>query len=916
MNPSALLADHLETQTEAIIALWRATVSREGDVPDSESLTYREFQDHIPELLERMAERLRGGGDTEGAAEGRAHGYLRWRQGYDIAQVVRELGHLRAALVRATFAHARDHGFDLDTLERALAVLDEILQDAMAESVAQFQEEAFAEAELAARERERSRTALQDERTVRESEQLRLRALLENLPVGVWFGDAQGGISALNPEAQRLGDGEALLGRALSGETIRQQEIIWTYTGEPRTVLVNAAPIQDAAGAVAGAVAVAEDITERKRVEEHLRRQSGFTGAVTDSIAEGLYAVDRDGRLTFMNPAAERMLGWTEGELAALGKDLHESIHHLRPDGSPYPAEECPLWAAFRAGRVLRGEDHFVRKDRSVFPVSFTMSPIIQEDRLIGAVVTFDDITQRKQLEAELADSEARFRSIAELSPTLIWRAGADGQYEYFNRTWLEFRGRTLEEEAGSGWLEGIHPEDLPGYAATVQQAQASREPFRTTFRLRRHDGAYRAILLQGTPYHDGRGQFLGYLGSCIDITERVELEAALREQRELAEEASRRKTRLLSALSHDARTPLNAVALAAQLLELHFRGEADPEVVDCLRMIRHSVDNVQDLLGDLLNLSRIDAGAVSVQPSTFPLDAALAECLSGIEPQARLKGLACRLDAGPLAGVEVSTDRSKLKQIVSNLLSNALRFTARGHIHVFVERDEDQVRVAVEDTGNGIDPADHQRIFEEFATLENPHRPAGEGSGLGLSICRRLANLLGGEISVQSAPGQGSTFRLILPGSVVVGPGEPSEADLPALPADLAPAAAAPNGHDSILIAEDHLASRQAMARVLKRLGYRTLEASNGRDAIALARCERPLAILMDVSMPVMDGIDATILLRADPATRDLPIFALTGDVSVVTRERISQAGINGFLEKPVTPEALNRALRSLRRA
>jgi two-component system CheB/CheR fusion protein len=787
MNASALLADHLDSQTDAIIALWRSTVYREGDVPESESLTHREFLDHIPELLDRLAERLRGGGRGEADAEGRAHGRMRWRQGYDIGQVVRELGHLRTALVRATFSHAREHGFDLETLESILASIDDVLHGAMAEAVARFQDETIEQARTWGAEAEQRRLALEAERCGRESERRKFQALLENLPVGVWMADASGQVIALNPEAERLHQGEVPLSRAIRGETVHQEEVVWTRDTDRRIVLVNAAPIRDDAGAIVGGVAVAEDITARKRVEEHLRRQSGFTGAVTDSIAEGLYAIDREGRLTFMNPAAERMLGWTEGELAASGKGIHDAIHYLHADGSAYPAEDCPLWAAFRAGQVLRGDDHFVRKDGSRFPVVFTLSPIVQDGQPMGAVVTFDDITKR------------------------------------------------------------------------------------------------------------------------------IELENALRKQHELAEEASRRKTRLVSALSHDARTPLNAVGLAAQLLELHFRDEADPEVVDCLRMIRHSVDNVQDLLGDLLSLSRLDAGVVTVEPTSFLLDAALAECLSGIEPQARLKGLACRLEIGALAGVELHTDRSKLKQIVSNLLSNALRYTARGRIRVFAERGADRVRIGVEDTGPGIHPADHQRIFEEFATLEDPQRPTGEGSGLGLSICQRLAHLLGGEIGLTSAVGRGSTFCLSLPASVVVGPPAAASGaahDSRANP----PTPAAPGGTGSILIAEDHLASRQALARVLKRLGYRPLEASNGSDAIALARCERPLAILMDVSMPVMDGIDATILLRADPATCDLPIFALTGDVTQVTRDRIGQAGINGFLEKPVTPEALHRALASLR--
>jgi PAS domain S-box-containing protein len=675
MNPSAILADHLNDKSETIVAMWRETILRDEDVPGADDLSYHELRDHIPEILDRLTERLRGRPE-EAEAEGRTHGQLRFRQGYDIAEVVRELGHLRRALVRTCADYARSNGFS-DQLSPVLEAIDEVIDGATAESVAQFQCEAI--------------------------------------------------------------------------------------------------------------------------------------------------------------EAADTARHHSSASLAAL--------------------------------------------------------------------------------ESNLEEAEARYRSIVEHSPVMIWGAGPDGTREYFNRAWLEFRGHTGAVE---DWVGGIHPDDRASCQEAYRRAIEGREPFRVTYRMMRHDGQYRSLLEQGIPYHDSRGRLLGYLGSCIDITERVELENALRESRELAEEASQRKTRLLSALSHDARTPLNAVALASQLLELHFRTGADPEVLDCLRMIRHSIDNVQDLLGDLLNLSRIDAGGITVQPETFPLERALAECLSGIEPQARLKGLDCRLEPGPLAAVEVHTDRSKFKQIISNLLSNALRFTSQGRVRLFATADAGQLHIGVEDTGVGIDPADQSRIFEEFARLESPHRPTGEGTGLGLAICRRLANLLGGEITVESAVGRGSTFRLILPGTILIGPvaanGEPRlDADGAAADPAVPPA---PGTGGAILIAEDHLASRQALSRVLRRLGYTPLEASNGHDAIILARRERPLAVLMDVAMPVMDGIEATSLLRADPATRDVPIFALTGDVTLVTRERIGQAGISGFLEKPVTPEALNRALATLRPA
>jgi len=206
---------------------------------------------------------------------------------------------------------------------------------------------------------------------------------------------------------------------------------------------------------------------------------------------------------------------------------------------------------------------------------------------------------------------------------------------------------------------------------------------------------------------------------------------------------------------------------------------------------------------------------------------------------------------------------------------------------------------------GVGIVEADQQRIFDEFAVLEHPNRPRGEGTGLGLAICRRLANLLGGEILLTSAPGKGSTFTLALPASVVNHdpPGDLTPNDSP--DRDFAGA---------ILIAEDHAASRKTLAKVLRRMGYRVFEAEDGYEVLELVRQERPMVILMDVNMPGMDGVQTTLALRSDPTYRDLPIFALTGDVTVDNQQRIGEAGVDGYLEKPVTWERLEAALAKLR--
>ncbi|AGA25492.1 PAS domain S-box protein [Singulisphaera acidiphila] len=933
MSEPAMLADHIDEQSEAILAVWRATVERDGDAPEVGRLSRAEFNDHIPDLLERLGDRLRGR-PSNLTVEGKLHGTDRWSRGYNIAEVVVEFGHLRTALTRATLEFAHQHQWNLAQLNAAFESINEVLDEATSVSVRQFQEASRAETQKALSEVKKRQNAIEDAWIAAKLEKSKLRTILNSLPLAVWVVDAEGTVIGVNEEAERLSifaqkadvgrtnvyqlgsenqilrpDGtpfpleELSILRALHGESASQEELIWVIQGEARTVSIKSAPLTDAVGAILGAVAVVQDITGRRLAEEQLRRERDFSRTITETLAEGLSTFDLNGRITFVNPAALQMLGWTGEEL--LGKNIHETIHDERPDRTRDPAEEHPILGVLHTGLTAQGDEVFVRKDGSKFFVAYTASPIISSGRIVGVAQAFRDITERKRLEARLATSEAQFRTIAEKSPVMIWRTDVEGQCDYVNQTWLDFRGGCGSHlDLGEHWASAVHPDDLELFQNSYREAFARREPFEVTYRLRRSDGQFRWISDRGTPYADAQGTFLGYLGSCLDITERINLETSLEQQRELAEEGSRHKTRLVSALSHDARTPLNAVVLAAQLLEIHFDGGADAEVQTCLRTIRHSVRNVLDLLGDLLNLSKIDAGALPAEISRFPLEQVLAECVASIEPQARVKGLKVQLEPGSLAGHSLETDRSKLKQILSNLLSNALRYTEKGHIRIYGVLTDDQIRIAVEDSGIGIRLSDQGRIFDEFAILDNPQRAEG-GTGLGLAICRRLASLLKGEITLRSTAGVGSTFTLVLPSSALTLNQPASDYD------NSFESPASPFG--AILVAEDHVDSRQTLARVLRRMGYRVLEASNGRDVLAVAKQERLLAVLMDVNMPLMDGIEATLALRADAQHQGLPIFALTGDVTLVNQHRIGEAGVNGYLEKPVTWEALKQALGTL---
>ncbi len=491
--------------------------------------------------------------------------------------------------------------------------------------------------------------------------------------------------------------------------------------------------------------------------------------------------------------------------------------------------------------------------ERRVDPIN--AAPLLDAaGAIVGAVKVALDITPRKRLEAELAASEARFRTIAEKSPVMIWRTDVDGRCDYVNQAWSDFRGRGLERGAGDGWTEGIHPDDRDRVLATVRDAIGPPRAVRADLP---HAPQGRPVPLDRRPRHPlpRRPRDVPRLPRLVPRHHRADRAgggAGAAARRRRGGVAAQDPARLGAvARRQDAaqrRRPGGAAAGDPLRRRPGPRGPGVPAHDPPLgpqraRPARRPAQPQQDRRRGARPPEVVAVPARAV-PGRVPGEhrAAGPDEGAGRPPRARPagRGRAWRPTAR-------SSSRSS-----ANLLSNALRYTERGHIRIFGEKAADQIRIAVEDTGVGIDPDDQPRIFDEFAVLDNPKRAEGEGTGLGLAICRRLASLLKGEITLRSEPGRGSTFTLVLPSSVLTLSRPPAEPD-----ADLRAARRRPG---AILIAEDHPDSRQTLARVLRRMGYRVLEASNGRDALAMAATERLLAVLMDVNMPA-DGRD-----RGDP--------------------------------------------------
>jgi PAS domain S-box-containing protein len=393
-------------------------------------------------------------------------------------------------------------------------------------------------------------------------------------------------------------------------------------------------------------------------------------------------------------------------------------------------------------------------------------------------LATIRALLRSRAAERALRESEARFRSMADSAPVMIWLGDAHGNAEWFSQSWLEFTGMTLAEQLAQGWAPVMHPDDVDGAVSIYSAHLSTREPFRMELRLRRHVGVYRWVLNSASPRFNGAGEFVGHIGSVLDITDRkdgeIERERLLSSERiaraeadaarMAAEHANDIKAQFLAAMSHELRTPLNAIGGYVELLELGIRGPVTDAQREDLDRIRKNQRHLLGLINNVLNFAKIEAGHVEYHITETPLHDILDGMYSLVAPQVRARGLAYEYRECPPT-VMVRADVEKVQQVLINLLSNAIKFTEPGgHVRLECACTDALAQVRVVDTGLGIPAGKLDAIFEPFVQVDQAFTREGQGTGLGLSISRDLARAMGGDITVQSVLGEGAVFTLSLP--------------------------------------------------------------------------------------------------------------------------------------------------------
>ena len=695
----------------------------------------------------------------------------------------------------------------------------------------------------------------------------------------------------------RIGRGE----RIEQLETVRQRK-----DGSLINVSLTVSPIKDEQGKIIGASKIARDITQSKEAQERLQRALDFDETVMSGMGEGLYTVDTEGRLTFMNPAAQRILGWTLDEL--LGRCMHNVTHHSRPDGTPFPQEECAGLQVLREGKTLTEyHDVFIRKDGTFFDVVYSSSALRSGDKITGLVVVFRDVTERKRAEQEIR-FQARLLDAVEQA---VIATDVDGTIIFWNSFAETLYGWPSAEALGANILELTPSPAMQQQGAEILELLKSGQSWTGEFEVQRRDGTFFPAMVTDSPIINAEGELVGFVGVSTDNTlrrraeeERENLLLREREARAESEAANRLKDEFLATLSHELRNPLNVVIGYSEILRRSGETQKHPFVIKAAETIRRNALAQSQLVSDLLDLSRLQMGKLSLDRQPVSLSTVITEAVETVSADARAKGISLRINLASEI-LFVDGDAIRLGQIAWNLLNNAVKFTpANGEITVTLDQEGDQARLVVADTGQGIAPQFLPQVFEMFRQEDASSSRRQGGMGIGLALVRQLTELHEGRVQADSAGVDcGARFTVWIPLY------RPGSEELRSESVSVSGALRS----KFILVVDDSPESTEMMGKLLQLEGAFVEMARSGAEALEISNQKRFDLVISDISMPEMDGYQLLRELRKLPQMADVPAIALTGYGRSADIERAHAEGFAEHLTKPVDIDQLLVIVRRL---
>lgn len=649
----------------------------------------------------------------------------------------------------------------------------------------------------------------------------------------------------------------------------------------------------------------AYELERHRRAANRHTRALQLRDAALSAAANGIFITGPDGIIRWVNPAFADHMGYARDELIGQTPGVFGSSDQNREFFEKFRTQ-------IGAGKVWRGEIVNRRKDGTQVPMEMTITPVLGRRGAITHFVAVEqDISERLAAEQALRRSEQHFRSLIHNAPDLITLVDAAGTIQYDSPAIERMLGYAVGERYGRDALAGIHTDDLDTVRAAFMAF--AQEPDATTpvsFRYRHKNGSWRHLEAVGRNLlHDAA------VGALVinshDATERVLAEENLARAKEAAETANRAKTEFLARMSHEIHTPLNAIL---GMTEIAMTSPLAPEPRECLETARGAARALVGLVDDILDLAKLEAGQLVLDRSTFAVREELAPTVQIMTARARQRGLAFDWSVAEEVPVSLIGDSRRLSQVMRHMVGNAIKFTEHGRVDVSITlvdaalgSDDAVLHVRVRDTGPGFAPDKIESLVAPFEVADSSNSRRYGGTGLGLSIARALIHMMGGRLWVQSEPGEGSTFhftvRLALqPATAVTRAAEPENTD-----------------HDEngsgrpvqplrLLVVEDNLVNQRVMVRLAERRGHAATVAGNGREALQCLAEQAFDVVLMDVQMPVMDGIEATVAIRESESETSarMPIVAVTAHAMKTDEERCLAAGMDAYVAKPFDADRL----------